>query len=212
MDYKTFVSMNIAIVGEGEIAEMYATGFALAGHEVYMAWKGSSADSRFRLSRLFNNIHVTSIEEASFHADLVFIATACVDVREVAYWLGDVRRKVIVDVTCNVYEQEVCAINTVGAIQAITGSQHVVKVFNTMGYEHILKPLFKGSKVELIMVGESKKAKEITKIIAVELGIKYYYDFGGKESIPLFNEMTRCFRELALKDTSAKKIPGVIKR
>ena len=164
MDYKTFVSMNIAIIGEGEIAEMYATGFALAGHDVNMAWIGSNQASACRLSRLFNNIHVSSISDASLQADLVFIATTCADVREVAYWLDDVRRKVIVDVTCNVFDDDECAVNTVNAIKAITGSQHVVKVFNTMGYEHILKPLFKGSKVELIMVSDSKKAKEITKI------------------------------------------------
>ena len=47
-----------------------------------------------------------------------------------------------------------------------------------------------------MLVGDSKKAKEITKILAVELGMKYFYDFGGNEAIPLFNEMTKCWHGL----------------
>jgi predicted dinucleotide-binding enzyme len=93
------------------------------------------------------------------------------------------------------------------AIKAITGSMHIVKAFNTEGYEQLLKPFFKTGKTQLILVGESKKAKEITKILASELGINYWYDFGTNENLPLFVEMTRCWRNMmGRKETENRKI------
>ncbi|MES2702039.1 MAG: NAD(P)-binding domain-containing protein [Bacteroidota bacterium] len=197
MGYKTFVSMNIAIVSTGDAGDMYATAFAFAGHDVYMAWKDGEIPAPNPMLAEFDNVHVCSIEEAAEVADLVIIATAPRDVREVAYWLGDVRRKVIIDASGNIDVPYNEAVQTACAIGAITGSQHVVKVFNARGYEQILKPLFKGDAIELLMAGDSKKAKEITKILAVELGITATYDLGTSDTIPLFDELTKCWRSLA---------------
>jgi hypothetical protein len=63
-----------------------------------------------------------------------------------------------------------------------------------MGYEQLLKPVFRSQPVEMILVGDSKKAKEITKILAIELGIHHCYDFGGGEAISLFNDLTASLR------------------
>lgn len=205
MGYRTFVSMNIAVIGSGEIAEKYAARFAVAGHEVFMAWKnGTNARINPALSSL-EHINFCTIEEASDIADLVIIAASPRDVREVSYWLGDVRRKVIIDATSNVPAAADEHVKTVCAIKAITGSPHIVKVFHTDGYERMLKPLFGGAKIGMLLAGESKKAKEITKILALELGIRNCHDFGGGESMPLFDEMTRCWRNLCFPD---QKVPG----
>src|ERR1035437_3951534 len=152
MRYKTFVSMNIAVIGTGETAAAYATGFACAGHEVYMAWIDGDKAAMRPLFESFDNIYPCSIEEAANVADLIIIATALKDVREVAYWLGDVRRKVIIDATSNVDAPDEEFVKTAGGIQAITGSPHIVKVFTTKGYEQLLKPIFRDKKVELILV------------------------------------------------------------
>jgi 8-hydroxy-5-deazaflavin:NADPH oxidoreductase len=195
MGYRTYISMNIAIIGVGKTAERYAAGFAAAGHDVFMAWKEHETNPRNPILEAFDNVHFCSIEEAAEMSDLVIIATPAGDVREVSYWLGDVRRKVIIDATSNEHSDHE-HIKTVCAIRAITGSSHIVKVFNTHGYEQLIRPLFHASKIGMILVGDSKKAKEISKILAIDLGIKDCYDFGGDETIPLFNEMTRCWRSL----------------
>jgi len=49
------------------------------------------------------------------------------------------------------------------------------------------------------LVGTSKKAKEITKILAAELEFRQFHDFGGDEAILLFNEMTKCWRNMSRK-------------
>jgi hypothetical protein len=61
----------------------------------------------------------------------------------------------------------------------------------------------------MLLLSDSRKAKEITRIMAIEIGAKYFYDFGGSENIPLFNEMTACWRRLFYeknKNTAAKNI------
>ncbi len=209
MGYKIFASMNIAIIGVSEVAETLAAGFAFAGHNVYMAWKDGENPGRSRALQSMENLTVCSIEEAANLSDMIIIATAPKDVREVAYWLGDVRRKVIIDATSNVYTPDDELVKTVGGIQSITGSAHIIKVFCTQGYEQLLKPLFSKTRVDLILVGDSKKAKAITEILTIELGMKYFYDFGGNEAIPLFNEMTTCWRNLKLKRAPEKELNTV---
>jgi 8-hydroxy-5-deazaflavin:NADPH oxidoreductase len=195
MSYKVLVSMNIAIIGVGEIAENYAAGFAFAGHKVFAA-PGETTHEMGRAVRSLDNVHVCNIEDAAHLADLVIIATAPKDVREVAYWLGDVRRKVIIDASANIRAPDDELVRTLGGIQAITGSAHVVKVFDTQGYEQMLKPLFKQGIPDLLLAGDSKKAKAVAEILGIELGMKTFCDFGGNDTIPLFNEMTKGWRNL----------------
>ena len=197
MRYRTFVSMKIALIGTGEVAEAYAMRYAMAGHEVLMAWKEENIGISPSLAEL-ENVYVCSIEKAAALADLIIIATAPVHVREVAYWLGDVRRKVIIDATSNIHINTEDQVNTYFAIKAITGSPHIVKVFSTRGYEQLLKPIFKHDSIQLIMSGDSRKAKEIVKILTIDMGTKIFFDMGNSDTIPLFNEMTSGWRKLAL--------------
>lgn len=207
MSYKVLASMNIAVIGAGEVGTHYASEFIVNGHNVFMATNdGDHGHVSVGLAAR-ENFTFCSIEAAADVADMVVIATAPRNVREVAYWLGDVRRKVIIDATCNVHAPEEELVKTVCAIKAITGAQHIVKAFNTKGYEHLLAPLFNNLPVDMLLVGDSKKAKEVTKIMSTEIGLNHFYDFGGDEHIPLFNEMTKCWRKLY----QAKQIPALIK-
>ena len=196
MMFRTFVSMKIALIGEGEIAERYAIRYATSGHEVLMAWKDGTKRISPSLAQ-FQNIQMCSIEEAAWQSDFIIIATPPADVREVAYWLGDVRRKIIIDASANIHICVEDQVNTFAAIKAITGSIHIVKVFSTRGYEQLLKPLFGHDRVQLVMAGDSRKAKEIVKILTVDLGTSHFFDMGGSDTLPLFNEMTAGWRKLA---------------
>ncbi len=200
MSFKRLVSMDIAIIGNTDIAAFYASQFAQQGHNIYMACCEKNNVIVRNIPDPNNRISYTSISDAANNADFIIIATVPIEVREAAYWLGDVRKKVIIDVTANVFAQDIDQVKTVCAIKAITGSPHVIKIFYTGGYENILKPLFNGSKVDLLLLSDSKKAKEITKIMAIEIGMKYFYDFGGSDNIPLFNEITKCWRKLKLQN------------
>ena len=200
MSFKRLVSMDIAIIGNTDIAAFYASKFAQQGHNIYMACCEKNNVIIRNIPDPNTRISYTSTSDAASNADFIIIATEPIEVREASYWLGDVRKKVIIDVTANVFAQDIDQVKTVCAIKAITGSPHVIKVFHTGGYESILQPLFNGSKVDLLLLSDSKKAKEISKIMAIEIGLKYFYDFGGSDNIPLFNEITKCWRKLKLQN------------
>ncbi len=208
MGYRTFVSMKIALIGTGAIAEAYARRYLHGGHVVLMAWLDSDTTGISNELAEYDNLYACSIEEAAAAGDLIVITTPPKDVREVAYWLGDVRRKVIVDCTSNVHTDSESQVSTVCAIKAITGAAHIVKVFGTRGYERLLRPLIGHEEIQLIMVGESKKAKEIVKILSINLGVQRFFDMGAGEAIPLFNEMTSAWRKLAIEQS--KTLPAAV--
>ncbi len=210
MSYKTLASMNIAVIGNEEIADVYAFGFAFADHKVFRACR--QGEELACISYSLHNITVCSIEEAAEVADIIVVATAPRHVREVAYWLGDVRSKIIIDVTSNVFAAEEDLVKTVCGIQSITGSKNIVKVFNTAGYDEVLAPLYRSRKINLVMVGDSVKAKEVTKILANDLEMTEFYDFGGTEAIPLFNEMTRAWRNVAVQKGICKELVPAAKQ
>lgn len=196
MEYRSFVSLNIAIIGSNRLSQVLAAAYVDAGHAVYVAAPsgGPALDTEFFSS--LERAYCCSIEEAASSADFIVISTRANDVREVAYWLGDVRRKVIIDLTANVPEGLKDNMNTVGAIKSITGSEHIVKALSLYAHEHLFSPLFGGQKVQVVLAGDSRKAKEIMKIITRELGIEHFYDFGGLETLPLFDELCKCCRSM----------------
>lgn len=199
------VSMNIAIIGTCGVAYSYAEELALAGHNVFLACREQDSIVVSDFLAMLESVTVCSIEAAACVADIIIVATEPKDVREVAYWLGDVRNKVIIDVTSNVQTPDDDLVKTICGLRSITGSQHIVKAFSTKGYEQVLSPLFHDRHVDMMLVGESKKAKEMTKILAQDLDMTSFYDFGGNEAIELFNGMTTCWRNLLAQNTAANK-------
>ncbi len=193
------MSMDIAIIGNTETALHFASGLSDAGHSVYCASTvGFTANEQIALTSR-NNVHCCTINEAAANSDLVIIATRADEVRQVAYYLGDVRRKVIIDTTANIEYDSPVTVKTMNAIASITGSQHIVKVFYTKGYETAIKPLFNGITMDLIYLTESKKAAEIIRIMSNDIGLKLLHPFGTIENLPLFDELTNCLRRLQSK-------------
>ena len=201
MGYRAYVTLNIAIIGANKVSGEMTRAFAMTGHQVFVSNRENDLPFVNIFDAFTENVHSCSMEVAAAEADCIVIATPPHDVREVAYWLGDVRKKIIVDLTANVSDnqRQVAkeAINTVGAISAITGAQHIVKVFHAAGFSQLLKPLFAGQKPDLLLAGDSRKAKELTKIIMREVEMKNFYDFGAGDTLTLFDEMVKTWKAMA---------------
>lgn len=212
MSYKNLVTMNIAVIGRTKLAMDYTSKFAHAGHHAILAWAAEPEKVDNSISHILPNVSVTTITEAAMAADMIIIATSSCDVRAAAYWLDDVRKKVIVDASTNNIGGPECAINSYQAIKAITGTDHVVKVFATSGYEGVLQPIFKNNIADMLLLSNSLKAKEIMKIMGVEIGLHKFYDFGDDENIKLFDEMTNTWKKLSQKvetKNALDKLPGI---
>lgn len=189
--HKAFASMNIAVIGEGKTSEYLAQNLALAGHDVYVGLKDDDADTSGYFLEEYDNMYICEVEEAAHVADLIIIASAQADVRQLAYMLEDVRRKVILDYTNNPNDTEAEKMHTVNAIKSITGSQHVVKCYDCSNYGPVLRSFFGGETVDLLVAGSSKKAKEAARILANDMGFENCHDFGGHNTIMLLDEMTK---------------------
>lgn len=196
MEYRSYVSLNIAIIGNTKMSHALSSAFINVGHQVFMANTEREMAGGLPEPEQQGDIHYCSIEDAAAAADFIMICTHASEVREVAYWLGDVRRKVIVDLTVNVPNGNSTNINTIGAINSITGSEHIVKLLSLYNHEQLFKPLFGGKPAQVVLVGDSRKAKEMAKIICKELSVDKFHDFGGTENITLFDELSKCCRSM----------------
>jgi len=206
MGYKAFAYMNIAVIGNGRTAAKIAEGLALAGHEVFIGLKEQDDIPSFFRDEQFENITVTTIEAAAADADMIIMAGAPNGVREAAYLLDDVRKKVIIDATYMSYENEEGYLNTLSAIKSITGSPFVVKCFNASGFEPLPKVSREDDTIHMFLAGDNRKSKEIAKLIARDLGYAECHDFGGSDSATLLDEMAICYYHLSERKEQGEKI------
>jgi 8-hydroxy-5-deazaflavin:NADPH oxidoreductase len=206
MNYKAFACMNVALIGNEKASTTLAQGLALAGHQVYIGVKDIEDVAPDFLADEFDNVFITSIEDAAAAADLVIIATNPAQVREAAYMLDDVRNKVIIDAAYMSYDENAGYLNTLHAIKAITGSPYVVKCFNAAGFEPLPRAVRDEQAINMFVAGDNRKAKEVARLIARDLGYADCHDFGGSESATLLDEMAICYHHLAARKEKGEKI------
>ncbi|RYG30723.1 MAG: hypothetical protein EOO01_36335 [Chitinophagaceae bacterium] len=161
MGYKSFASMNIAIIGNSKTSAILAQGLALAGHDIMIGLREDEDIMFDFLEAEFDNIEVMHVSDAAHLADLIIMATSPEDVREMAYLLDDVRKKVILDISNVAVGKSGNYLNTVNAIKSITGSSFVVKCFNTKSFESTAGR-GKDNAINMFIAGDDKKAKEVT--------------------------------------------------
>ncbi len=196
MRFKAFARLDIAVIGEGRIADNLIKGLLLTGHHIYAG--SVTTDPSAAESSAYNSDSVfhTSIDHAAALADLIIMTTAPEEVREAAYLLDDVRKKVILDATymnCNSTGQY---LNTLNAIRSITGAQHLVKCFNASGFAPFVPD--KDNAIHMFVAGDDRKAKEMARLIARDIGYTECHDFGGSDTAVLLDEMAICYHNLAL--------------
>ncbi len=208
MSYKTFVSLDIAVIGQGKKVRSLAKKLADVGHAPCIGWKDGGAKDSEEMAGL--NVRFANIEESAADADVIIVCTPATEVREVAYLLNDVRSKIILDSSFVIAGAADDNINTINAIIAITGTPYVAKSFSCSGYQHIIKPLFKGRSIDSFVAGNCNKAKEITKILAKDIGYTNCYDFGDSTTIPLLEEMARGWHNLSLRASIGQKVAMVV--
>jgi hypothetical protein len=210
MAYKKFVSMDIGIVGSGTVGSSLAMALAEAGHKVYVGVRDETCyKGRFALSGLAN-IHILNVEELAFFSDVIIIATPASVVPEVAYYLGDVQEKVVIDMTYGEGGPQTQGYaHGVQAIERITGCPNVIKCFNTTVYENLVNPHLSEELIEMYVAGDSKKAKAISLSLCRDLRFANGYDLGGSSNIALLEEMAASWIGMAQKPVSVPVVEGL---
>jgi predicted dinucleotide-binding enzyme len=191
--------MNIAIIGNGPKVAVFAEKLAEAGHTVFIGLNEEEDDDVLISSEL-EDIYFDNIENACAQAEIIYLAVPAEKIREVAYMMGDVRSKVIIDSSANIDPKPEDYIATIKAILSITGARHAVK-------SYFLAPEFDAKEAgDIFFAGNSKKAKAVAMLVANNLGFKNTYDFGDIDTVPLLEDMARCWHNLAIKQNLGREI------
>jgi len=102
-------------------------------------------------------------------------------------------------------------VNTLSVTKAITGSQYVVKCFNAAGFDQVFYPSGK-HRADILLAGDSRKAKEIARLIARDIWYAECHDFGGSDSVALLDEMAICYYHLSSIQNKVEKVPVKISK
>jgi predicted dinucleotide-binding enzyme len=188
--------MNIAIIGTGNVGGALATNWSKKGHIINL---GVQDIHRFKGSALLQNDHtlVYSIREAVAKSEVVLIATPPGAIFDIIEQLGDVSGKIIIDAT-NTVTKSPEPYKTVFHCLVDRTNGEIVKCFNTTGFENLLNPIYHGEGIDMLMAGDSDKAKTVSKALALDAGFGTCIDFGKSDKVELLEKFALSWINLAI--------------
>lgn len=205
--------MKIAIIGHGNVGGTLAKGWADVGHGIFIGTRQPKDDKVQKLVKASEGISAGTIEEAVTNSEVILVAVPAPAVADLAKQLGAISNKVIIDATNSVFEGPNGYATGAEAMKAITGCPHVVKGFNTTGYENMANPKYKGEGIDMFTAGDSKKGKEMVRKLSADLGFGACYDFGGDDKFELIEHFAMAWINLAIMQGEGRNMAfRVVKR
>jgi predicted dinucleotide-binding enzyme len=184
--------MNVGVLGSGMVGQTLGAGFAAAGHEVMLGTRDpGGAKAMAWASKAGPRARAGTFAEAAAFGDVAILATAW-DGTESAIGLAGPARlagKIVMDTTNPLrFAPNAPPTLAVGhtdsageRVQRWLPESKVVKVFNTVGYAHMVRPDFPGGPPDLLLCGDDEDAKRSVATLCGELGWPII-DLGGIES------------------------------
>lgn len=196
--------MQIAIIGSGNVGGALATNWAQKGHTIHLGVQDLNA---FKGKALLQNNNTTahSIADAVAKSDVVLIATPPTAIFSIIALMGNVNGKVIIDATNSVRQTPEPYATVYHCLEEKTGAE-VVKCFNTTGFENMLDPKYHGEGITMFMAGDSDKAKEVAKQLALDAGFSACLDFGKADKVELLEKLALSWINLAIMQGHGRNI------
>lgn len=189
--------MNIAIIGTGNVGSALAGALAKAGHRIYLGVRDPIKVEAL-VAEHSDQISAHTLAEAAAAATVILIAAIPAALKEITTAIGDVSDKVIIDAMNTLGPKpEPYAIST-EALRAWTHSPHVVKCFNTTGFENMANPRYGDTGLDMFMAGDSQQGKTIARQLALDIGFGACYDFGGDDKVALLESFALAWINLAI--------------
>ncbi|MFN3315927.1 MAG: NADPH-dependent F420 reductase [Raineya sp.] len=188
--------MKIAIIGTGNVGGALATKWANKGHEINL---GVQDISNFKGKELLNNPNTKaySIAEAVQKLEVILIATPPTAIFEILEQIGDVSGKIIIDATNTVTKKPEPYATVYHALTDKTNAE-VVKCFNSTGFENMKNLIYNEEGIDMFMAGDSPKAKEVAKVLALDCGFSTCWDFGKGDKVELLEKFALSWINLAI--------------
>lgn len=193
-----YFSMNIAVVGFGNVGSAISRALARAGHHIFVGVRDDSEAKLASLEDLHGNIAIHAMEEVADKAAVVVFCVVPTALSEVCKRVGPMERKLLVDTMNSLQTHPMGYSNTYEVLSDTYPCCQVIKAFSTTGFENILHPNFGGVAIDTFMAGGDREAKAIVRQLAKDIGFDECYDFGGKSEVNLLEELARIWVNLAL--------------
>lgn len=170
---------TIAILGTGDMGDSFGPRLAALGYRViYGSRNPDSERVRKLVADTGDRATAAGNADAAEAADIVLFALPWQAVDPIVASLGDMRGKIIIDMTWpeNVvdedgYDRIVAETSAAERIQESLPEAMVVKAFGTTGSNVIDDPAVAGGPVSIPIASDHRHAKEVTARIAAELGL-----------------------------------------
>lgn len=166
--------MRIAIIGAGNVGGTLGRRWLKLGHEVVFGVRdpqGATAD-RLR-AELAGQLRLASPAEAAAFAEIVVLTVPSAAAESTTASLGDLTAKVLVDATNPVgagFAHAYAEGSVAERVAAAAPGAHVVKAFNTTGFNIMADPQFGTESASLFVCGDDSAAMEQVQTLAAALG------------------------------------------
>lgn len=189
--------MNIAIIGSGNVGGALAQQWIKAGHNVLIGAQFPLSEKNLDLATKIGEDRFAVIENAVKQCEVILIATPPEAVFEIVEKIGNASGKIIIDAT-NAIMKNPGPYKTVYHALTDKTNAEIVKCFNTTGFENMLNPLYHGEGIDMFMAGDSEKAKEVAKKLALDCGFGSCIDFGKSDKVELLEKFALSWINLAI--------------
>jgi len=170
------MSLKIAILGAGNVGTALAKGWVAAGHEIRF---GARRPHEEKVQALVSELGATAegVAEAAAWGEVVVLATPWMAVPEVLAAAGSLEGKILLEAT-NPLKPALAGLelglDTSGAekVAALVPGAKVVKIFNTIGANHMMDAHIGGQKALMLYCGDDAEAKKV----AHELAAANHFD------------------------------------
>ncbi|MBL7851688.1 MAG: NAD(P)-binding domain-containing protein [Cyclobacteriaceae bacterium] len=190
--------MIIAIVGSGNVGSALAQGLVRAGHVVQFGVRDAGS-AKSRKAQASVSVPFLAVRDACRNAEAIILTTPPEAVKDIVAEWGDVRNKVIIDATNSVRTRPEPYPTAFHALKALTGSEAVVKCFNTTGFENMLDPVYPGfGGIDMFCAGNDKSAKAVAMKLSLDIGFGACWDFGGDDKVELLEKFALSWINMAI--------------
>ena len=189
--------MHITIIGTGNVGGALAARWAAAGHHIHLGVRDLD-DFKGKELLALPNTSAHTIADAVAFSEVVLVAATPQATVAIAEQLAHCEDKVIVDAMNSVRVRPEPYANTFEALKALTHCQHVVKCFNTTGFENMANPQYPAGAIDMFMAGSSEKGKTVARQLALDAGFAECYDFGGDDKAALLEQFALSWINLAI--------------
>jgi predicted dinucleotide-binding enzyme len=184
--------MKIVIVGAGNVGTALGGGWQRAGHKVTFAVRNPSKRENSELRD--SGLSVVPLAGAAAGADVVALTVPWPAVEPALKTVGPLNGKIVLDATNPLTSDFALAVghnDSAGeTVARLAAGAHVVKAFNTTGFNNMADSRYPGGKLMMLVAGDDANAKKAVLTLASDLG------FEGVDAGPL--TMSRYLEPMAM--------------